>query len=111
MKRFAVALFLLTCVSARARAADLLVAAASDLGPMTAALEQSYQKATGAKMRFSLGSSGVLARQIENGAPFDVFLSANDQYVKDLAAHGYVVPDTVAVYALGRVALWSLNGS
>ncbi len=62
-------------------------------------------------MVFTLASSGSLAHQIENGAPFDVFLSANDQYVKDLAGSGHVDPSTVIVYATGRLGLWSRDGS
>lgn len=89
------------------RAADLLVAAASDLAPLTAALEKGY----GGKVRFTLASSGSLAKQIENGAPFDVFLSANDQYTTELATGGYLDKSTVTVYAFGRIALWSPNGS
>jgi molybdate transport system substrate-binding protein len=90
------------------RAADLTVAAASDLAPLTAQLEKGF---TAARVRFSLASSGSLAHQIENGAPFDVFLSANDQYVKELAAKGAVDPASVIVYATGRLGLWSRNGS
>ena len=67
---------------APAPAADLIVAAASDLAPLTASLEHGFKAA---HVVFTLASSGSLAHQIENGAPFDVFLSANDQYVKDLA--------------------------
>jgi molybdate transport system substrate-binding protein len=87
------------------RAADLLIAAASDLAPLAPKLE----KASKEKIRFTLASSGSLKQQIENGAPFDVFLSANEQYVKDLAAAGLVTDATV--YATGRIALWSPNGS
>jgi molybdate transport system substrate-binding protein len=87
------------------RADDLLIAAASDLAPLAPKIEKAYKE----KVRFTLGSSGLLKQQIENGAPFDVFLSANEQYVKDLAAAG-LVTDSV-VYANGRIALWSPNGS
>jgi molybdate transport system substrate-binding protein len=107
MKCLAAALFALTC----AHAADLLVAAASDLAPLTQSLEQAYDRATGGRVRFTLASSGSLARQIENGAPYDVFLSANDQYVTDLAREGHLDTATVVVYALGRIALWSPDGS
>ena len=93
---------------APARAADLLVAAASDLAPLTSALEHGF---TAARVRFTLASSGSLAHQIENGAPFDVYLSANDLYVKELAAKGDVDPATVVVYAYGRLGLWSKDGS
>jgi molybdate transport system substrate-binding protein len=88
-----------------ANAADLIVAAASDLAPLAPKLESAYKE----KVRFTLASSGSLKQQIENGAPFDVFLSANEQYVKDLAAAG-LVSDTTN-YAIGRIALWSPNGS
>src|ERR1700683_1782708 len=91
--------------SLSANAADLIIAAASDLAPLAPKLEQAYKE----KVRFTLASSGSLKQQIENGAPFDVFLSANEQYVKDLAAAG-LVPHATS-YAIGRIALWSPNGS
>jgi molybdate transport system substrate-binding protein len=95
---------------ASASAADLIVAAASDLAPLGTTLEQGFQKAAHAPVKFSFASSGSLAQQVQNGAPFDVFLSADEHYVKDLAAAGRLESDTVN-YALGRVALWSLDGS
>lgn len=95
---------LLLC-SFSVHAADLIIAAASDLAPIAPKLEQAYKQ----KTRFTLASSGSLKQQIENGAPFDVFLSANEQYVKDLAAAGLVSNPTI--YAIGRIALWSPNGS
>jgi molybdate transport system substrate-binding protein len=92
---------LVLCLSARG--ADLIIAAASDLAPIAPKLEKAYSE----KIRFTLGSSGSLKQQIENGAPFDVFLSANEQYVKDL---GPLVTNAT-VYATGRIGLWSPNGS
>ena len=92
---------LLLCCSLRAD--DLLIAAASDLAPIAPKLERAYKE----KIRFTLASSGSLKQQIENGAPFDVFLSASEQYVRDL---GGLVTDAT-VYANGRIALWSPNGS
>jgi molybdate transport system substrate-binding protein len=62
---------------------------------------------SGIQLRFTLGSSGMLARQIENGAPYDVYLSANEKFVKDLAARGLVAPASVRVYATGRLGWWS----
>src|SRR3984885_5777534 len=94
---------LLLCCSLRAE--DLLIAAASDLAPLAPKLE----KASKEKIRFTLASSGSLKQQIENGAPFDVFLSANEQYVKDLAVAGLDTDATI--YAPGRIALSSPNGS
>jgi molybdate transport system substrate-binding protein len=92
---------------ASVRAADLLVAAAADLAPLTSELERGF----GAPVKFSIGSSGSLARQIENGAPFDVFLSANDQFVTELAQQGKLDKTTVAIYALGRIAVWFPQGA
>lgn len=79
--------------------AELLVAAAADLAPAVERLQAGFPG-----VKFVLGSSGMLARQIENGAPFDVFLSANEQYVRDLAARGKVRGDVVT-YAFGRLGL------
>lgn len=52
----------------------------------------------------------MLARQIEHGAPYDLYLSANERFVNDLAASGRLLPDSVKVYALGRLGLWSKSG-
>jgi molybdate transport system substrate-binding protein len=98
--RFLAAL-LLSCLTLRAD--DLLIAAASDLAPFAPKLQQAYKE----KISFTIASSGSLKQQIENGAPFDVFLSANEKYVQDLGAQ---VTDAT-VYAIGRIALWSPNGS
>ena len=88
-------------------AATLTIAAAADLAQTQQGLSQAFHQKTGSDTRFSLGSSGVLAKQIENGAPFDVFISANEQYVKDLSASGHLDPASVHVYAIGRLGLWS----
>ena len=103
MRFFAATIFAV----ASGHAADLLIAAASDLAPFTPAFEKSFT----AKIRFTIGSSGSLARQIENGAPYDVFLSASEQYVRNLAASGNLDSTTIVVYATGRIGLWSADGS
>jgi molybdate transport system substrate-binding protein len=90
---------------------DLLVAAAADLAGIEQPVTALFQKTTGRKAKFVLGASGLLARQIEQGAPYDVFLSANERFVTDLAKSGRLVPDTVRVYAYGRLGLWSRDGS
>jgi molybdate transport system substrate-binding protein len=106
LRWIAAALFAFTS----ARAADFVVAAASDLAPLGSALEQGFLQAAHAPVKFSFASSGSIAQQVENGAPFDVFLSADEHYIKDLAASGRLESDTV-VYAFGRIALWSRDGS
>lgn len=108
MKFFAALLLLL---APSVGAADLLVAAASDLAPLTQALERAGSQAARVRVRFSLASSGSLTQQIENGAPFDVFLSAGENYVSDLMKKGLLDPATVVTYAHGRLAVWSKNGS
>lgn len=52
----------------------------------------------------------MLSRQIENGAPFDVFLSANESFVMDLVAKGKILKEDVQIYANGRLGLWSKSG-
>ena len=79
------------------------MAAASDLASMIGDLQSNQS----VKLRFSVGSSGQLARQIDNGAPFDIFLSADEGFIKGSPSYR---PETVRVYALGRVALWSKSG-
>jgi len=94
-----------------ASAADpLYIAAASDLAPLQSELAQTIGKETGITARFSFGGSGILAQQIENGGPFDLYLSANESFVKNLEAKGKLLGGTVSVYAYGRLGLWSKNG-
>jgi len=90
---------------------DLLVAAAADLTVIEQPVNELFHKATGRHVRFVLGASGMLAQQIEQGAPFDVFLSANERFVSDLVKSGCLIPDSVRVYAYGRLGLWSRDGS
>ncbi len=91
-------------------AEPLLVAAASDLARTQSSLSASFAKTTGIPVRFTFGSSGMLARQIENGAPYDVFLSANEGFVRELTKTGKILPDSVVNYANGRLGLWSRSG-
>ncbi len=86
----------------------LTVAAAADLITLQPALASSFGKnAPRIRVRFVTGASGMLAQQIENGAPYDVFLSANAQFVDRLSSFGKLLPDSVRTYAIGRVAvLW-----
>jgi molybdate transport system substrate-binding protein len=89
---------------------EIFVAAAADLARIQTHICSSFAKATGFRARFSLGASGMLARQIENGAPFDVYLSANERFTRDLEATGKLAPGSVRVYAQGRLGLWSRSG-
>ncbi|MBA3975408.1 MAG: molybdate ABC transporter substrate-binding protein [Candidatus Solibacter sp.] len=92
------------------QAQELIVAAAADLAPLEKKLTEAFLRDTRLRVRFSLGSSGMLARQIANGAPFDAYLSANEGFVQELTATGHLDPATVRNYATGRLGIWSANG-
>jgi molybdate transport system substrate-binding protein len=66
-----------------------------------------YQKETGRPVTFNFGASGQLAQQIDQGAPVDLFVSADVDYVAALASKGRVLPDSVQIYARGRLTLWT----
>jgi molybdate transport system substrate-binding protein len=70
-----------------------------------------YQQETGTPVTFNFAASGQLAQQIDQGAPVDLFVAANVGYVQDLAARGRVLPDSVQVYARGRLTLWTRSDS
>jgi molybdate transport system substrate-binding protein len=106
MKKILVAICLICCTSLPSRAAEVVVAAASDLGFAVKEIITDFERETGNKVRLSLGSSGTFAAQISNGAPFDVFLSADIAYPQDLEKKGFAEPNTTFVYAVGRIVLW-----
>jgi len=89
---------------------SLLVFAASDLQPVLPEIAEAYQAATGHSVLLVFGSSGNLARQIEHGAPADLYLAASEQFVDALIAGGIVDAGSRTVYAIGWVALISASG-
>lgn len=93
-----------------AMGSTVVVAAASDLAPLLARLGPELRQQAGLTITASIGSSGNLYAQILNGAPFDVFLSADTDYPRRLEAAGAVRPGSFRVYAVGRLALWSSRG-
>jgi molybdate transport system substrate-binding protein len=84
---------------------SLTVFAAADLAFALRELTPLFEKANGVEVTLSLGSTGNLAAQIENGAPADVFFAADESYVDRLAAGGAVVPESRTLYARGRIVL------
>ena len=90
---------------------ELTVAAASDLTPAFEEIGREFESATKTKVVFMFGSTGMLTRQIENGAPVDLFAAANVSYIDQLEQQGLIVPDTKAIYARGRITLWTPNES
>lgn len=90
---------------------ELVVAAASDLTFAFQEIGALFEQKTGVKVSFNFGSTGQLAQQIEQGAPFDLFAAANESFVNELAARDRLLPDTIALYAQGRITLWTLADS
>jgi molybdate transport system substrate-binding protein len=87
------------------------VAAASDLTFAMNEIVANFQKATGCTVRLSFGSSGNFLTQIENGAPFDVFFSADIAYPKKLETEGLAAPGSTYLYAIGKIVLWTRKDS
>jgi len=98
-------------VSSIARAGELTVAAASDLNYAFKEVIAGYEQQTGHHVKLTLGSSGNFYAQIQNGAPFDLYFSADIGYPKKLEEAGLVVPGSLYPYAIGRIVLWTGNGS
>jgi molybdate transport system substrate-binding protein len=89
-----------------AAAQEITVAAAADISAALPQLVSSYTKKTGQAVKLSFGSSGNLTNQIRNGAPFDVFFSADEAYPQQLITEGLAAKDTLYRYAVGRLVLW-----
>jgi molybdate transport system substrate-binding protein len=68
---------------------------------------EAFEQETGHTVRLSLGSSGNFYGQIVNGAPFDVFLSADRNYPEELRAAGVIAAGSFEIYAEGRLVLWT----
>jgi len=90
---------------------ELTVAAASDLTPVFEELGREFESASKTKVVFVFGSTGMLTRQIENGAPFDLFASASASYIDQLDQQGLIISDSKTIYARGRITLWTSNES
>ena len=88
-----------------ARAQALTVAAAADLRPAMEEIATGFRAATGATIKPIYGSSGNFYQQIQSGAPFDFFFSANAEYPQKLEAAGLTVPGTYYEYAWGKIVL------
>jgi molybdate transport system substrate-binding protein len=82
------------------------VAAAADLSTALKEIGDNYEKKTGVKLKLSFGASGALTQQIQNGAPFDLFFSADMDYPRQLIAAGAADGATLYQYAVGKLVLW-----
>jgi molybdate transport system substrate-binding protein len=90
-----------------AHAQTVKVAAAADLKFAMGELAAQFDKESGTKVDVSYGSSGNFLTQIQNGAPFDLFFSADSEYPKKLEAGGLTEPGTLREYAAGRIVIWT----
>jgi molybdate transport system substrate-binding protein len=94
-----------------ALAADVpAIAAAADLKFALTEIAERFQQQTGKKVRLSFGSSGNFTQQLEQGAPFQLFLSADEQFIFQLADKGLTL-DRGALYAIGRIVLFAPHRS
>ena len=105
-------LLALMLFSVRAFGIDqIAVAAASDLQSVMPEIAARFEKETNIQVKLSFGSSGNFFAQIQNGAPYDVFFSADVDYPKKLEAGGLTEPGSLYPYASGKIVLWVPDGS
>ena len=90
-------------------AAEITVAAASDMSFAFKEAAGQFERQTGTHVKVTLGSSGNLFSQIQNGAPFDAYFSADIRYPQKLGESGQAVSGTLYRYAIGRLVLWLPN--
>jgi molybdate transport system substrate-binding protein len=109
--RNAAAALLLLFVAASAGAQTITIAAASDLQTVFPALAAQFQRETGHPVSPVFGSSGNFFTQIQNGAPFDLFFSADIDYPRQLEAAHLAVAGSLYEYAAGRIVLWTRKDS
>ena len=102
----ALCLFVITSVNGAA-AEEITIAAASDLNFVFRELIAEHERSTGDHVRLSLGSSGNFYAQIQQGAPFDLYFSADIAYSRKLEEAGLTVPGSLYSYAIGRIVLWA----
>ena len=99
------------CVATPAQAQELTIAAAADLRPALEEIASHFQAVSGAHVKLIYGSSGNFYQQIQSGAPFDFFFSANADYPRKLESAGLTVPGTYYEYARGKIVLMVPAGS
>ena len=92
-------------------AEEVTIAAASDLNFAFKELVAEYEQATRDHVKLSLGSSGNFYAQIQNGAPFDLYFSADIGYPRKLEEAGLTAPGSLYRYAVGRIVMWTGTAS
>ncbi len=92
-------------------AQDITIAAAADLQSAMPDMAARFETQTGKKIAVTYGSSGNFFQQIQNGAPFDMFFSANLDYPKKFEAAGLTEAGSYYSYAQGKIVVWVLKDS
>jgi molybdate transport system substrate-binding protein len=100
-------LLVLLLSGSQSAAPALTIAAASDLQSVFPVVAQRFERETGQRVVLAFGSSGNFFAQLQNGAPFDLFFSADVEYPRRLDASQLAEPGTLYEYATGRIVLWS----
>src|SRR5271154_3128943 len=106
-----IAVLVVVAISRLCAAQEITVAAAADLQFAMEDVTARFQKETGKTVKVIYGSSGNFFQQIQNGAPFDMFFSANLDYPKKLEAAGLIEPGSFYQYARGKIVIWVRNES
>src|SRR5690349_14013815 len=109
--RILLAVMTLGLVTQFSSAQEITVAAAADLQSAMQEVVARFQKDTGKKVKVIYGSSGNFFQQIQNGAPFDMFFSANLDYPKKLEAAKLTESGTYYAFAKGKIVVWVPNES
>lgn len=91
------------------KAAETLVAVAANFAAPAEALADAFTKATGYSTKYSFGATGQLYTQITQGAPFEIFLAADNIHPARIEAEGLAVPGSRFTYSVGRLVLWSAD--
>ena len=100
-------LLILSCSRKPSPSPEVLVAVAANVSDVFQALSRDYEKQTGTRITVSVGATVNLAQQVRYGAPFDLFVSADRETPLKLSEEGHLIPESVTVYARGRLVLWT----
>ena len=90
-----------------AQGQEIRIAAAADLKFAMSELAEKFEKQSGTKVSVTYGSSGNFFSQMQNGAPFDLFFSADIEYPRRLESTGLAEPGTLYAYTVGRIVIWT----
>jgi molybdate transport system substrate-binding protein len=107
MRKSSILAILLAAYATTLRAEEAVLAVAANFSAPMQQIALLFQKDTGHKIKLSFGASGAIYAQIKNGAPFHVFLSADQSTPQKLASEGLAVPNSRFTYATGQLALWN----